>query len=354
MNQESYSSTFQKIVALWAFTEAFLGGILHIAKIPFTGLIIGNFALLYISLLVFFVNKRGQIIKASVVVILIKMIISPYTPVLAYFAVFYQAIFGELFYFSGKYKPYACLILGILFAILSSLQKIISLTILYGMTLWESIDSLINYILIELSFQHLAGIKYSFYIVGIYFLIHLVAGIVSSILIIRFIRNLSLNLKNQDYYIDINFDGKNNVSDIFKKKKRKIINITQVIFYIFLILILILSYISPDKFNLPHNAVLLMILRGILVFIIWFKIISPVLLKALKKLYKKENSKYTRDLEFALGIQPLLKYIVLEAWHKSSKQKGIKKLRFLMKIIIFNLLSYTPSKTEYTVNSKIR
>jgi len=353
MIKESFPSSSRKIIALWAFTEAFLGGILHAAKIPFTGLIIGSFSLLYISLLVFLTNKRGQIIQASIIVMLVKMLISPYTPVLAYFAVFYQALLGELFYFSGNYKPFSCLILGILFSLLSSIQKILSLTIMFGMTLWESLDSFINYIVQEFSVQTLSGIKYSYYIVGIYFFIHLVIGLTASTFIIRFINNLALNLKNPEYYIDIIYDEKRNMSDIFQKKKRKKFRITKIIFYIFLIILFILSYISPEKINLSYNSVLLMILRGILIFVIWFKILSPILIKALKSIYKKKDSKYTIELQFALGIQPLLKYITIESWHKSSKLKGIKKLSYFIKVNIINLILYSPEKSEYISESEI-
>jgi hypothetical protein len=349
---KSYSTTSQKIIALWAFTEAFLGGILHAVKIPFTGLIIGSFALLYISLLVFFKNKKGQIIQASIVVILIKMIISPYTPALAYFAVFYQAVLGELFYFNGKYNPIKCLILGFLFSLLSSLQKILSLTLMFGMTLWESIDSFINYILKEFSVKAFSDVKYSYIIIGLYFLVHLFIGVVSSIFIIRFINNLSTNLSNQEYYLDIQFDENKGISDVFQKKKSKKFKLTKFIFYIFLITLLILTYISPEKIELNYNSVILMLFRGILVFIIWFKILSPILIKALRKIYNKKDSKYARDLQYALGLQPLLKYIAIESWHKSSNLKGIKKISYFIKVNIINLILYSPDKSEFILDDK--
>ena len=349
---KSYSTTSQKIIALWAFTEAFLGGILHAVKIPFTGLIIGSFALLYISLLVFFKNKKGQIIQASIIVILIKMIISPYTPALAYFAVFYQAVLGEILYFQGKFKPLSCLILGFLFSIFSSLQKILSLTLMFGMTLWESIDSFINYILREFSVQTFSEIKYSYFLIGVYFLVHIFIGVVASIFIIRFINNLSINLKNPEYYIDINFDVNKSISSVFQKQKRKKFKLTKFIFYIFLVTLLILTYISPEKIDLNYNSVLLMLFRGILVFIIWFKILSPILIKALRKVYSKKDSKYARDLQFALGLQPLLKYIAIESWHKSSNLKGIKKISYFIKVNIINLILYSPDKSEYILDNK--
>ena len=60
-----------RITALWGFSEATLGGILHAFKIPFTGLFVGSAAVIFISLIAHFTNetsnefaKRGTILKS--------------------------------------------------------------------------------------------------------------------------------------------------------------------------------------------------------------------------------------------------------------------------------------------------
>ena len=45
------NNIFIRLTALWALIEAGLGGLLHAFHLPFTGIILGGFAVLIISLL---------------------------------------------------------------------------------------------------------------------------------------------------------------------------------------------------------------------------------------------------------------------------------------------------------------
>ena len=330
----------EKIVALWAFTEAFLGGLLHAAKIPFTGLIIGSFALLYISLLSYFNHRKGQIIQAAIIVILVKMLISHHTPVMAYFAVFYQGVLGELFFISKRFKPINCFILGLVFSILSSIQKILTLTLIFGMTFWESIDSFLNYAMNEVSIIKLNGVKYSYYIVGLYFLVHLIIGIASGIFSIKFIKNLSSNLSNPEYKIIIENEDILKEYNLFDKKKKKRFKVAKIIIYLFLIFLLLISYFAPEKINISPDSILIMIIRGFIIILIWFKFLSPFIIKIVKKIFNKKNSKYSRSIENVVSMLPLIKLIALKSWKLSSKMNGIKKFIYFIKLSIINLLLF--------------
>ena len=118
-----------KITALWAFSEAALGGILHAFKIPFRGVFVGGSAVILISLIAYFSSNRGTILKSTLLVILIKGIISPHTPVTAYFAVLIQGAIGELLFFQKRFFKTSSLLLGIITLLYSSTQKILILTI---------------------------------------------------------------------------------------------------------------------------------------------------------------------------------------------------------------------------------
>jgi hypothetical protein len=90
-----------KITALWAFSESAFGGILHALSIPFRGIFINSAAVLYYySYCIVFKNKK-EILKSTLIVLLIKALVSPYTPLTAYFAVTIQGLLG-IFYFSPK------------------------------------------------------------------------------------------------------------------------------------------------------------------------------------------------------------------------------------------------------------
>src|SRR2546423_1443002 len=96
MNKQIY----YRLITLWVLCEATLGGIIHAARIPVSGLIVGSCAVICICLIAFYVPERGAILKATVTVAIFKMMLSPQTPVLAYTAVFFQGVIGEALFFN--------------------------------------------------------------------------------------------------------------------------------------------------------------------------------------------------------------------------------------------------------------
>ena len=113
-----------RITALWAFSEALLGGILHGLHIPFTGLILSAFASICMAALTLNDHSRGKILKATILVIIIKAILSPHTPPTAYFAVFIQGLFGELIFSAGIPYVASCMLNSIFALIIYKSHKI--------------------------------------------------------------------------------------------------------------------------------------------------------------------------------------------------------------------------------------
>jgi hypothetical protein len=65
------------LIALWAFCESGLGGILHAIKLPFTGFFVGGFACIILMLLAEqFKHKPYQTLKATILVMSIKFMVS--------------------------------------------------------------------------------------------------------------------------------------------------------------------------------------------------------------------------------------------------------------------------------------
>jgi hypothetical protein len=134
-------SIIDKLTALWALNESGLGGFLHVFNSPFTGLIVGGVSILLISLIAYYAeNKVESILKALVIVLVIKMAVSPYSPFGAYVAVSFQGLFGALLFSKFSWKGATLMILGIVTFLESALQKLLILTIVYGTGLWEAIN----------------------------------------------------------------------------------------------------------------------------------------------------------------------------------------------------------------------
>src|SRR5690349_1311344 len=136
---KALSSSQLRITALWAFSEAFLGGILHGLQVPFSGLILSAFAAICISALAMKDHAKGKIIHATILVMIVKATLSPHTPVTAYFAVSLQGLFGELMFAVAGYKL-ACYGTAVFALLQSACQKLIVLTILFGMGFWKAMD----------------------------------------------------------------------------------------------------------------------------------------------------------------------------------------------------------------------
>ena len=113
------------LTALWAFSESFLGGILHALKVPFKGMIVGNIAVMIITFMANFTFQKGMILKAGIISIILKAILSPHTPVTAYLSVFLQALIGESLFWKRRFMTLSAILLGIITSILSSKISII-------------------------------------------------------------------------------------------------------------------------------------------------------------------------------------------------------------------------------------
>ena len=106
MNKQIY----YRLIALWVLCEAMLGGIIHGLKIPVSGLFVGSSAVICICLIAWYVPQKGAIIKATIIVAIFKMMLSPQAPPPAYIAVFFQGLLGELLFFRNRigYSKNSC------------------------------------------------------------------------------------------------------------------------------------------------------------------------------------------------------------------------------------------------------
>lgn len=199
-----------------------LGGLLHAARVPFRGMIISSIAVIIICLIAYNSKTRGNILKAAVLVLAVKAGISPHTPVAAYAAVFLQGLLGELFFFNKRFFTLSSIVFGILVGTLTGLQKIITLTIIFGNTLWEAINQFVNYVIKEffLNSAEFASINFSFFLVVSYVSIHILFGLAAGIFASRIPAKISFTNVNNLLLLEIN-SVTLNLSNQKKSKKGK-------------------------------------------------------------------------------------------------------------------------------------
>ncbi len=312
-----------------------MGGILHALKIPITGFFIGGLAVIFISLLAYYSESKKDILQATIIVIIIKFVASPHTPVTAYFSVFIQGFLGYLFFSSKLPYKFSAMFLGLITLFLSSVQKVIIYTILFGYTLWDSINLFYDYIITKVfhSAGFLSTLNFSVTIISIYILVHIAGGILFGYLAGKLPEWIELNYNSLK---DKEFIYTENVLPQTKKRESKFYRTKRIVFYSFIIVVLFLPYwFSGISKNSPANLIFVA-LRVLIILFVWYKFILPLSTKLLKKLVKKKKSQYGKEVELIIEQFPLIRLIFINSTRRASEFNGFKKIKmFLVYLFVF-------------------
>lgn len=312
-----------RITALWAFSEAFMGGILHGLQIPFAGLVLGFVAAVCITLIALGSTQKGEILKATVLVIAVKFILSPHTPPMAYVAVLMQGAVGELLFLKKRFFKPAAFILTLFSLLYSAFQHLLILTIIFGKQFWVAIDIFLNKI--TQSFSK-GAVHYSLYIVLFYIGCYLAAGIVGGFLNIKIIKKVQAGsdanvLLQQLDGLVINDNNAFSNSPSVKKKKNWLM-----VFGGLMLLLLIASYLPFLNAGFSKSKVLEVILRGVIIILVWSFFITPLLRMQMQKWITRYKEKKAGSIQQVVALLPGIKIIVEQSW-ALSQQPG-KWLRF--------------------------
>lgn len=324
-----------RITALWAFSEAFLGGILHAFHIPFAGLILSSFAVLCMVAISLQGPSKGEIIKATLLVIIIKALLSPHTPVSAYFAVLLQGAMGELLFLSGMPFTLSCLLLGIASLLQSAFQKLIILTLIFGVDFWKALDEFLNSIN---KMMGLSSISYSIYLIAVYVGLHLIAGIFVGIFSGRlphFFSQSAFEFNSQKFEVPTTLT-------LFPLKKTTKNRFTKPIYWILFILLFIALYETFFSGKMPPilgSKAFKLILRSSIFLLLWYFIVAPILLMLFQKWLAKQQSKFSKEVDSILKLIPEMKYISEQCWQRTSTKRSFKRISTFVRFTFFMLLA---------------
>lgn len=341
----------QRLIVIWALSEAAFGGVLHALRIPLTGIFINGSAVIIIALIAYFADRKGTILKATLVVLLVKAAVSPHTPLNAYLAVSLQGLIGEIIFSSKKYFKIKSIIFGIITLFLSGIQRIIVVTILFGENLWDSIDLFGNYVLQQIPFiaNDSANYEVSYWLIGFYVGVHLLVGIIIGIFAGKTPEKLS-NLDNYSIFAIEKYE-KLNQSKHLKKRKSKfwLKKPSSIGILVLVTLIVILTYVYPQFSETAALKAIIMVVRSIVIMLIWYLIAGPFFLKLYKNYIKKYGSKYTKDVDYTMQVLPMAKSIVVHSWKHSKKYKKIERVKHFILTTIINMLVLELPKDEKNI-----
>jgi len=186
---------YYRLIALWVVCETLLGGIIHSFNIPFSSIVLSGFSVICISLISKISHQKGSILKATVIVIIFKFLLSPQSPPAAYLAVFMQGIFGEFMFSNFRSFKLNCILLGVFALAESALQRIIILLFLFGNNFPKAINKFV-----QTAFSKNVNTNYSLYLAGIYILIHIIFGALVGYFAISISKQ---SLKDRSFFIQL-------------------------------------------------------------------------------------------------------------------------------------------------------
>lgn len=324
-----------KLITLWAFSEIALGGLLHAMKIPFTGLFVGGLAVNFISLIFYYSEHRSTIIKSTILVVIIKAMVSPHVPIFAHLAVLFQGLMAYLI-LQKRFFKISVLILSLITMLISAFQKLITLTILFGKIFWESIDIFGAFVLkvFNLDSKYLSD-HLHLIIIGIYVYLHLLGGFFFGIIAGR----LPLLIKEKligisPPPIDFKKDEELKLAKQSKNSSLKKFFHKKIVLALFLIFMLLITYTKEAYFN----SFLLMILRSFLIISIWIFLLSPKLKIVFNNFFEKQKGKNFDDIKKIMDFLPKVKLIIKYSWQYSQTEQKLKRLKIFFQIVLFYLL----------------
>lgn len=317
---------YYRLVALWAVSEAFAGGIMHALQIPFTGMFISAFAVFCITCIGFNFPKGKKILKAALLVCAFKFAISPHSPPTAYIAVLFQATTGSLLFSLKRYKTASAITLGAVALTESAIQRLLVLWLLYGTEFWKAVDQYL-----EKLTNGKANGSTTLTIALIYVSIHLIVGLI--------IGYISAVLAGKKYNLSAQYVIAWENAELPEKKKRKRKKLAWIFLFAWLCLFafIIIGYANPGKALITGKSALLIFFRVVTIIAIWKWMVSPWIMKWLKRKWESTRTKQAVAYQQVLDLIPSTFNLLKKSLTLSATQKGLKRMKLFVYIVLGNL-----------------
>lgn len=317
------SNILHRITLAWAISECALGGFLHAIQSPFTGLLVGGLSVVFISLLAYHATKpSAAILQALVFVLGVKMAVSPHSPLGAYTAVALQAFLGIALFKLIPRFPFAAVLMGLMGLVTSALQKVLVLTILFGVGFWNAIDSYTQHIAEKLSFLSLEGsFSMSEWLIGIYLGSYAIGGLLIGWLASRIPYIMEKRAKEFDSVID-NFDSDSDPINTLDKPNSKFRLWPLIIFFVIVGMAVQWLLFSAD-------SAFQQMIRTLSVIAVWILILRPVFKWLMRKAFKTKQDSIKSEIEQVQMRIPTLVSFAKFAWKTCGHSDGNRLIGFI-------------------------
>lgn len=317
-----------KLIALWAFSESSLGGLLHAFQVPFSGFWLAAIAVTILCCIILYdPNPTKMILYGTGIAIVVKLVLSPHTPLTAYVAVGFQGLLGAVVARLPLHNSIRFPLFGGLALLESGLQKVLILTVVFGKNLWESLNTLADLLFPSLdgSFSYWAILCYSL----IYFFWGMLVGYWATGLPgrISYIQQSSINWANDA----------GQIKNISKKWRWSLL--------IFPVAYLLLIYWVFRTSQTSHPWMLL--LRPLIIIGFWYFFLNKFLKLILSQWVRKTQNK---NIHFINSIQNELSTFRIKAGqaftYANQHYSGFGKLKYFIPAMIYLVCIYDHAESE--------
>ncbi|MFM9947240.1 MAG: hypothetical protein ACKV1O_04820 [Saprospiraceae bacterium] len=325
-----------RLTALWALNEAGLGGLMHLFRSPFTGIFVGGSAILLIALIAHFSKKPGAaILRALLLVLIIKGVVSPHSPLPAYLAVSFQGLLGALLFSRLSSFRLAALLLGALGLLEAALQKLLVTTLLFGMPIWKAIDAFVDSVLQKFGVMDTdEAVRGSLWLIGWYIGLYFVSGLLIGWLAGR----LPAEVKTAAGRLSVPEISGTEDEPSGKRPHRAFWQKPALRWIAFLLLLLTAIYLFAPA-SREVLAPLWLLVRVVGVIAVWYFLLAPLLMRLLQRFLQKKASEYREEVAAALELLPVFRVLAKAAWAETRPMKGWRRWKeFAIRIITYALL----------------
>lgn len=323
----------QRITALWAFSEAGLGGILHALNIPLKGLILSSIAALCMTLIAYYAKDRSALLRSLAIVLSVKFLGAPNSSPLAYIAVSVQGLAGyglfALFSMFGRGIRLPALLLAVIATTYSSVQKILVayfLLVFYGESTAKAIKAFINNVLDFFGYSGQPDIIWQ--LGAAYVGIHAIAGIMVGIYAATLPRRIEAEAGSDAIHSLLYASSANSVPEVSSEKKKRGKKLRMLLFLILpLVLLAVLHFLYSQTPQEGIIALVLFLVRIICILALWYGVIADFAMKLVKKVLQRKEHKYAREVENVLLVLPLLRNTVVPVWQSTRGMGSLRRLR---------------------------
>ena len=332
----------ERLTALWALNEAGLGGLIHALRVPFTGIVVGSTAVVLIALIAFFAERKAKaILKATVIVLLVKAAASPHTPLPAYASVAFQGLSGALLFGFLPSLRLGALLLGLLALWQGAVQKLLVMTILYGKSLWEAVDAVGRWML-----ERMGGGPGELSPTGWFLVFYLgyytIAGLITGWLAGAIPGEIALALKNPPPTPPVSSEEPG-IPSLAPARKPWWRRAPFRAGLVLAVLLGVLMWVYPGQEGWVRGA--RVFARALVVLALWLWVVRPVGMALFRRFRRREQGVYGAEVSRALEDFPALRQAAATAWRQSEAARGFRRWKyFLVRVIVLALAGDSTSK----------